>query len=297
MEHQLPLFSDISGARAGSAASEAAAAEAGASAPSSAADDRQLDLFADRAVLARELDAAIAGGRFEAVAALRARVEHDFGPGAAQTLAPLACFDGVAWDPPDTALSAWADVDPLLAGRPQLREQVRTGVFGRLLRSHRPARLLAARPECLPALARVLRERPDRPPEEGRRDARALVRDSLLAGRPLEALDFRDDPAVADLLAEDRDPRWLACLGRIRRLWPSTPPRGAEWESPRPGRAWRSTSRSSGAGLLGVPPPRRESRLPGRPAPAGPAPHEAARPRAARALHAPRHARLTVGPP
>jgi hypothetical protein len=230
-EHQLPLFSDISGARAGSAASEAATAEAGASAPSSAADDRQLDLFADRAVLARELDAAIAGGRFEAVAALRARVEDDFGPGAAQTLAPLACFDGVAWDPPDTALSAWADVDRLLAGRPQLREQVRAGVFGRLLRSHRPARLLAARPECLPALARVLRERPDRPPEEGRREARALVRDSLLAGRLLEALDFHDDPAVADLLAEDRDPRWLACLGRIRRLWPSTAPCGAEWES------------------------------------------------------------------
>jgi hypothetical protein len=78
---------------------------------------------------------------------------------------------------------------------------------------------------------RVLRERPDRPPEEGSRDARALVRDSLLTGRLLEALDFHDDPAVADLLAEDRDPRWLACLGRIRRLWPTSPPCGAEWES------------------------------------------------------------------
>jgi hypothetical protein len=57
------------------------------------------------------------------------------------------------------------------------------------------------------------------------------VRDSLLAGRLLEARDFHDDPAVADLLAEDLDPRWLACLGRIRRLWPAPPPRGAEWES------------------------------------------------------------------
>jgi hypothetical protein len=229
-EHQLPLFSDISAARAGSAASEPAPPEAPAAAPGSAVDDRQLDLFADRAVLSRELDAAITGGRFEAVAALRARVEEDFGSDAARSLAPLARFAGIAWDPPETPLSVWVDVDRLLAGHPQLREQVRTGVFGRLLQSQHPARLLVARPECLPALARVLRERPDRPPEEGRRDARALVRDSLLAGRLLEALDFRDDPAVADLLAEDRDPRWLACLGRIRRLWPSTPPRGAEWE-------------------------------------------------------------------
>ena len=230
-EQQLPLFAEISGARAGSAASEAAPPEAPAAAPAEAVDDRQLDLFADRAVLARELDAAITGGWFEAVAALRARVEEDVGPDAARSLAPLALFDGVAWDPPETALSVWADVDRLLAGRPRLREQVRTGVFGRLLQSQRPAKLLAARPECLPVLARVVRERPDRPPEEGRREARALVRDSLLAGRPLEPLDFHDDQEVADLLAEDRDPRWLACLGRIRRLWPTTPPRGAEWES------------------------------------------------------------------
>jgi hypothetical protein len=229
-EQQLPLFANISGARAASAASEAAPPEAPGAAPASAVDDRQLDLFADRAVLARELDAAITGGRFEAVAALRARVEEDFGPDAARSLVPLARFDGVAWDPPEAPLSVWADVDRLLAGHPRLREQVRTGVFGRLLQSQPSARLLAARPECLPALARALRERPGRPPEEGRREARALVRDALLAGRPLEAFDFRDDPAVADLLAEDRDPRWLACLGRIRRLWPSTPPRGAERE-------------------------------------------------------------------
>jgi hypothetical protein len=230
-EQQLPLFADLSGARAVSASSDPAPPEAPAAAPVSAVDDRQLDLFADRAVLARELDAAIAGGRFEAVAALRARVEEDFGPDAARSLASLVRFEGVAWDPPDTPLSVWVEVDHLLAGQPRLRDQVRTGVFGRLLQSQRPARLLAARPECLPALARVLRERPDRSPEEGRRDARALVRDSLLAGRLLEALDFHDDPAVADLLAEDLDPRWLACLGRIRRLWPAPPPRGAEWES------------------------------------------------------------------
>jgi hypothetical protein len=58
----------------------------------------------------------ITGGRFEAVAAFRARVEEDFGPDAARGLAPLARFEGVAWDPPDTPLSVWVDVDhPALA--------------------------------------------------------------------------------------------------------------------------------------------------------------------------------------
>jgi hypothetical protein len=229
-DQQLPLFAGIPGARAASSASEPAPPNAPAAAPVPAVDDRQLDLFADRAVVERELDAAIADGRFEVVAALRARVENDFGPDAARSLAPLVRFEGVAWDPPDAPLSVWLDVDRLLAGNARLRAQVRTGVFGRLLQSQGPASLVATRPECLPGLARVLRERPDGSPEAGRRDARALVRDSLLAGRLLEPLDFHDDPALADLLGEDRDPRWLACLGRIRRLWPALPPRGEEWE-------------------------------------------------------------------
>jgi hypothetical protein len=44
----------------------------------------------------------------------------------------------------------------------------------------------------------------------GRREARRLVREALLAGRPLEPLDFRHDELVADTLAEDMPPRWLA---------------------------------------------------------------------------------------
>ena len=230
-ERQLPLFADISGPRAASDPTAAAAAEAAGEAPGPAADDRQLGLFADRAVLSRELEAAIRGGRFEEVATLRERIEADYGLDSARRLDPLARFDGVAWDPPQTPLSLWLDVDRLLAVQPLLRAQVRTGVFSRLLRSHHPEALLAARPDCLPAIARVLREWPGREPEDGRRAARSLVRDSLLAGHPLEALDFQDDVPLADLLAEDRDPRWLACLGRIRRLWPSVPPRASEWNT------------------------------------------------------------------
>jgi hypothetical protein len=57
------------------------------------------------------------------------------------------------------------------------------------------------------------------------------VRDSLLAGRALDALDFREDEALADLLAENLRPRWLACLGRLRRLWPRCPPAESELET------------------------------------------------------------------
>jgi hypothetical protein len=226
---QLPLFADISGPRAASDPTDTITAETSAEAPGPLADDRQLGLFADRAVLSRELEAAITMGRFEEVGTLRRRIEVDYGLDSTRGLDPLARFDGIAWDLPRAALSVWVDVDRLLTAQPLLRAQVRSGVFGRLLQSHHPEALVAARPDCLPAIARVLRERPGSSPEEGLRAARSLVRDSLLAGHPLEALDFRDDAPLADLLAEDRDPRWLACLGRIRRLWPSVPPRASEW--------------------------------------------------------------------
>jgi hypothetical protein len=123
-------------------------------------------------------------------------------------------------------LSAWAAVDRQLVDQPVLRERVRTGVFARLLQSHTSAELLSARAECLPALARALRASP-----EGQLEARGLVRDALLAGRTLEAFNFREDAPLADLLAEDLPPRWLACLGRVRRLWLHSPLHGPEWET------------------------------------------------------------------
>ena len=59
---QLPLFPSVSGPRPEHDATDFAAAEPPAEAPGMATDDRQLDLFADRVVLFRELDAAIASG-------------------------------------------------------------------------------------------------------------------------------------------------------------------------------------------------------------------------------------------
>ena len=78
---------------------------------------------------------------------------------------------------------------------------------------------------------RALSLGPGRSAEAARVEARGLVRDSLLAGRKLDALEFRENDAVADLLAEDLSPRWLACLGRIRRLWPSSALRNAPREA------------------------------------------------------------------
>jgi len=225
---QIPLFPGVSGPRPEHDPTGDAAAEA----PSPVADDRQLDLFGDRAVLLRELDAAIATGRFEEASSLRGRIDESFGPDPTRRALPLDRLADVTWEgPPAPPLSVWADVERQLAGQPQLRDRVRVGVFTRLLQSHKSEELLEARPECLPALAHAVSAFPGRAPEEGRREARALVRDSLLAGRTLEALAFLEDAALADLLAEDLLPRWLACLGRIRRLWSSPPPRAVEWEA------------------------------------------------------------------
>jgi hypothetical protein len=98
-------------------------------------------------------------------------------------------------------------------------------------RSPRLRELVEARPECLPVLVRALGTGSGRSPEEARLEARGLVRDSLLAGRALDVLDFREDEALADLLAENLPPPWLACLGCIRRLWTAPPPRDSEWQT------------------------------------------------------------------
>jgi hypothetical protein len=220
---QLSLFPRAWKPRSGEGSPDDNADEPFAEAARASADSPQLELFADHAMLARELDAAIAAGRFEEVVRLRLSMDTTFGPSeTSRCLAPLDRLAG-AWEgAPEMPLTAWAEIDQELGDQGPLRERLRTGTFTRLLQSHTPRELLAARPDCLPALVRFL-SGPGRMPQEGRREARALVRDSLLAGRTLDALDFPEDEALADILAEDAPPRWLACLGRIRRLWPSSP--------------------------------------------------------------------------
>jgi len=190
------------------------------------ADDLQIELFAQPVVLGRAMEAALAAGRFELAARLRVVLDETYGPSPrTQALGFLARLGAAVRDGPlGVTLSAWAEIDAQLAGRTHLRDCLRGGVFARLLASHTPQALVETRPECLPALAAVLASGREGSPEAGRRRARGLVRDALLAGRELAPLDFEPDEAVADLLAEDLPPRWLACLGLIRRLWPAPRP-------------------------------------------------------------------------
>lgn len=183
----------------------------------------QIDLFAERARLARDLDGALRGGDFPEARRLRRLFEETYGVSAeTRTLGFLeGLADALASPLPEEALPVWRGLDPSLEAHPRLRWLLREGVFGRLLRSHSADDLASVSPGALPALAWVLVSGPGAFPEGGKREARRLVRDALLAGRRLESLDFAWDEALADLLAEDDPPPWLACLGVIRRLWPA----------------------------------------------------------------------------
>ena len=197
-----------------------------------ASDDRQIDLFAHPVMLARELETALGRGRFEEAAGQRRVLSDTYGPSHyAAGLGFLERLGGHVWQgQPGEVLAVWAEVDGHLRDRPHLRARLREGVFRRLLESHRADALVRADPGCLPALAIVLTSGVEATPEAGRRRARELVRDALLAGRALESLDFDEDAALADLLAEDFPPRWLACLGLSRRLWSAPPPDEADIE-------------------------------------------------------------------
>jgi hypothetical protein len=159
-----------------------------------------------RPVLLRELDAAIATSGFEASSCVGDKRELRSGP--ADALFPSTASPTSRGRPPAPPLSVWADVDRQLAGSAVAGVQV--GVFTRLLsRTSRGAP--RGETECLRSRARR-RHLPGRAPEEGRREARARA-----CHAAPQALAFREDAALADLLAEDLLPG--GSLGRIRRLW------------------------------------------------------------------------------
>jgi hypothetical protein len=187
-------------------------------------DARQTDLFAPRATLSRELSLALSAGAFDEASRLRARIDEDYGPCAeTRELEFLGRLErALRRGPPAPALETWNEIDRALAPDKALRVQIRDGVFARLLERHAPEAVAKAWPQCLPALTEIVGRADDA--SEGLRRARRLIRDALLAGRSLDPLDFSHDPAVADLLAEDLAPRWLACLGAVHRLWSANPP-------------------------------------------------------------------------
>jgi hypothetical protein len=194
-------------------------------------DREQLDLFAERARLARELDAALRLGDFLRASEIRRQFEDTHG--ALEDSRALDLVDRLApqlASPlPKVAVPAWGEVALELRPYPRLRRLVTDGVLGRLAESHMASALLSHDAGILPELAEIVRRRaPD-----GTFEARSLVRDALLAGRPLDPRDFAWDESVADLLAEDEEPRWLACLGLIHRLWSAPQPAAPDLDAVR----------------------------------------------------------------
>jgi hypothetical protein len=194
--------------------------------PPAEADDRQLALFSDLAVLRRDLELAVLAGDFEAARRLRAVALDTYGAGAAERdFAFVERLDAWLWQqPPAPVLARWQEVDLGLAGRPALRAGVRNAVFRRLLDHHGAAALATERPDLVGPLCAALASIDAR----GATLARALVRDLLLEGRELDPGGFAHDAAVSDLLGEHHRPAWLACLGALRRLWPAPPTSPAE---------------------------------------------------------------------
>lgn len=184
----------------------------------------QLALFDDLAQTRRELDAALDHGDFEQALELRERLLATYGGASAEPFEFLDTLAGRLWErSPREVFEAGLEVEDDLVTRPALAARVRRAVVLRLVARHGAEGVLAGVPEALPAVCNALGTLASIGEDSGeRRQARRLVRDTLRAGRGLAPLAF-DDPAVRDLLAEDLAPRWLACLGVVRRLWPVTP--------------------------------------------------------------------------
>ena len=170
------------------------------------------------------LDQADPDGLFLSLRALRETYGEHAVPSELRRLDLSGFLPGSWWcsASPDERLRAWRSVDRQLAGR--RRERFRRGFFLRLLAEAGTtavaAAVAAADPEALPALHAVLQESG----EHNR--ARELVRDALAAGTTLDGAAFAHDADVASLLANDRNPRWLAAEGVVEQLWRPPPPPG-----------------------------------------------------------------------
>ena len=191
----------------------------------------QLELFAERARLARELDAALAQGDFACARDVRREFEDLYGP--SRESAALGFLDELAQELasplPEVAVPAWHEVALGLGRHLRLRRLVTDGVLGRLADSYAAAALLSHAADALPELAETLARRAP----EGEAQARQLARDALLAGRLVDPRDFAWDEAMVDLLAEDEEPRWLASLGLVRRMWRAPQPAPADLDAVR----------------------------------------------------------------
>jgi hypothetical protein len=187
----------------------------------------QLALFGRITELLGDLHRAIEEGDFARARRLRRSLVAAEGP--SRDARAVAVVDTLGRDAfwqrhPAEILADWRRLDARLPAGSPMRAWVRAAVVHRLTRSLGTRELVALVPDCLPVVANVLVG--DAGPaggEDGASEAREVVRDALLAGHSPAPGEF-EDALVADLLAEDLDPAWMACLGALRHLWPCPPP-------------------------------------------------------------------------
>ena len=160
------------------------------------------------------LEQALADADFAAARGLCSQIRTTYGEASLPDwAASLEEIQDDVWDCGDLheLLAAWRLVDARLTSLLQGR-RFRHGFFLRLFAVHAPETVIAGDATVLPLVTETLVE----VGETAR--ARRLVRDALLAGEVIS--NIAEDQPVADLLSEDLEPRWLASLGAIRRLWP-----------------------------------------------------------------------------
>ena len=172
-----------------------------------------------------ELEQALCGADYRKALEIKDRLQQIYGAGAVPPgLGYLERLGADFWErsfEPGERLSSFNTIARELDGGGQRFTRARNAFFERLFLLENPAELIRCDPEYVVWIANTLYELKDT--TEGRN----VVRDALLLGQDIRPLDLEDE-AVSDLLSEDLAPRWLACLGAIRRLWPLPRPESQE---------------------------------------------------------------------
>lgn len=181
----------------------------------------QFALFTPARELVGLMEGAVLEGRFEeALQHRRALEERDRASRDAGRMRLLDCLgDAAFWARPlDACVEGWLELERGWDAEPHVRALVLEGVLRRLVGLHGPLPVIRCSPSFLVTLVNLL----GRQAGAGQASARAVMRDALAEGLTAPPGEF-DDGELRGLLAEDRAPRWLACLGALRRLWPVPP--------------------------------------------------------------------------
>ena len=181
---------------------------------------QQMFLFEDRVLMIGELEDALRGADYRQALEVKDKLEQMYGAGAVPPgLSYLERLGADFWErpiEPSERLAGWRTIARELEGGGQRFRRARNAFFRRLFLLESPVELIRWDPECVVPVANTLYELEDA--TEGRK----VVRDGLLVGCDIRPLDLEDE-ALSDLLSEDLAPRWLACLGGLRRLLPLPP--------------------------------------------------------------------------